>query len=168
MTARANRAMERLIGQFFESGEVVSVALVAGRMRRITLAVPELDWLPGQQIRVCTGDVTSPAGWLDGMRRAYSVWDYGAGQHGGDQHGADQHGADQHGGGLLSLCVLDHGDGPGARCTVGDAGPGGAVQPSGGEHGHPPGGLSPVRRGGDRVSRVRAAGLTQAGLTRAG
>jgi NADPH-dependent ferric siderophore reductase len=110
MTARTNRAVERLIGQFFESGEVASVELVAGRMRRITLAVGELDWLPGQQIRVCTGDVTSPSGWLDGMRRTYSVWDYGAGQ-----YGAGQHGGGQHGGGLLSLCVLDHGDGPGAR-----------------------------------------------------
>ncbi len=38
---------------------------------------------------------SSPGDWLDGLRRSYSVWDYDDG--------------------VLSLCVLDHGDGPGAR-----------------------------------------------------
>lgn len=93
--ARHQGAAARLIGQFFQSAEVAAIELVAGRMQRITLAAPGLDWLPGQQVRVCVGDVTSPSSWLDGMRRSYSVWDYD--------------------GGLLSLCVLDHGDGPGAR-----------------------------------------------------
>lgn len=95
MTIRASGPVERLIGQFFQSGEVTEVSEIGARWRRITLAVPALDWLPGQQIRVCVGTITSPASWLDGLRRTYSVWDYSGGQ--------------------LSLCVLDHGDGPGAR-----------------------------------------------------
>jgi NADPH-dependent ferric siderophore reductase len=96
MDAMADRGMgRRLIGQFFRTGEVTAVDQIAARMRCITLAVPELDWMPGQQVRVCVGDVTSPASWLNGLRRSYSVWEYASG--------------------LLRLCVLDHGDGPGAR-----------------------------------------------------
>jgi NADPH-dependent ferric siderophore reductase len=96
MEATADRGMgRRRIGQFFQTGEVTQVSPITPRMRRITIATGELDWMPGQQIRVCVGDVISPAGWLDGMRRSYSVWDYD--------------------GSLLQLCILDHGDGPGAR-----------------------------------------------------
>jgi NADPH-dependent ferric siderophore reductase len=96
MEATADRGMgRRLMGQFFRTGEVTQVDQITARMRRITMAVPELDWMPGQQIRVCVGDVTSPAAWLNGLRRTYSVWDYQSG--------------------LMSLCILDHGDGPGAR-----------------------------------------------------
>jgi NADPH-dependent ferric siderophore reductase len=102
MEATADRGMgRRLIGQFFQTGEVTQVSNITARMRRITIAAGELDWMPGQQVRVCVGDVTSAASWLDGMRRSYSVWDYD--------------------GRLLELCVLDHGDGPGARwarCVV--------------------------------------------------
>jgi hypothetical protein len=48
MTARADRGLgRRLAGQFFQAGEVTEVEPVAARMRRITLAVPELDWMPG-------------------------------------------------------------------------------------------------------------------------
>jgi ferredoxin-NADP reductase len=74
MTAQASRGMGRcLIGQFFQSGEVTAVDPVAARMRRLSIAAPGLDWLPGQHVRVCVGDVGSPASWLDGMRRSYSV-----------------------------------------------------------------------------------------------
>jgi NADPH-dependent ferric siderophore reductase len=92
----ASRGMgRRLIGQFFRAGEVTEVSRIDGRMRRVTMAVPALEGVPGQQVRVCVGDVISPASWLDGLRRTYSVWDYDSG--------------------LMSLCILDHGDGPGAR-----------------------------------------------------
>ena len=64
-------------------------------MLRITIAAPGQEWLPGQQVRVCVGHVSSPSSWLDGLRRTYSVWSYD--------------------GELMTLCVLDHGDGPGAR-----------------------------------------------------
>ncbi len=47
----------RLLGQFFQSGAVTEVSHIAARMRRIAIAVPDLDWLPGQQVRVCVGDV---------------------------------------------------------------------------------------------------------------
>jgi NADPH-dependent ferric siderophore reductase len=96
MDAMANRGMgRRLVGQFFQTGEVTQVSQITARMRCMTMAVPELAWRPGQHVRVCVADVTSPSGWLDGLRRSYSVWDYD--------------------GGLMRLCVLDHGDGPGAR-----------------------------------------------------
>ena len=91
----SHRIGRRLRGQFFRTGQVTDVSPVAARMRRITLAVPELDWVPGQQIRVCVGSITARSSWLDGQRRTYSVWKYD--------------------GALLELCVLDHGDGPGAR-----------------------------------------------------
>jgi NADPH-dependent ferric siderophore reductase len=93
--AAGHRIGRRLIGQFFRTGRVTDVRPVAARMSRITLAVPELPWSPGQQVRVCVGNIAAPASWLDGLRRTYSVWDYD--------------------GALLQLCVLDHGDGPGAR-----------------------------------------------------
>jgi NADPH-dependent ferric siderophore reductase len=85
----------RLLGQFFQAGKVTRVDHLTPRMRRITLAAAGLSWMPGQQVRVCVGDIASPAAWLDGLRRTYSVWDYD--------------------GALLQLCILDHGDGPGAR-----------------------------------------------------
>ena len=93
--AASRRLSRRLIGQFFRTGQVTEVRPVAARMRRITLAAPELAWRPGQQIRVCVRDIAVPASWLDGLRRTYSVWAYD--------------------GALVELCVLDHGDGPGAR-----------------------------------------------------
>jgi NADPH-dependent ferric siderophore reductase len=99
MDAMTDRKVgSRLVGQFFRTGEVTAVDQITARMRRITLAVPELDWMPGQQVRVCVGDVTSPADWLNGLRRSYSVWEYA--------------------GGLLRLCVLEH------QCADGSDGPG--------------------------------------------
>ena len=96
MMPQVSRGMgRRLIGQFFQAGEITETAPIAARMLRITIAAPGLTWVPGQQVRVCVGDVNSPASWLDGLRRTYSVWSYD--------------------GALLTLCVLDHGDGPGAR-----------------------------------------------------
>jgi NADPH-dependent ferric siderophore reductase len=103
-TPRTGRRLlsRRLIGQFFRAGQVLEVSPVAARMRRITLAVPELAWTPGQQVRVCVGDIGAPASWLDGMRRTYSVWEY-------------EGPAQPDGPAVMRLCVLDHGDGPGAR-----------------------------------------------------
>jgi NADPH-dependent ferric siderophore reductase len=90
----------RLIGPFFRTGQVLEASPIAARMRRITLAVPELAWTPGQHVRLRVG--AAAAGRLGGPLRTYSVWDY-AGAAGGP--------------GKLQLCVLDHGDGPGARWT---------------------------------------------------
>ena len=96
MMPQASRGMgRRLIGQFFQAGEVTETAPIAARMLRITIAAPGQEWMPGQQVRVCVGNVGSPSSWLDGLRRTYSVWSYD--------------------GELMTLCVLDHGDGPGAR-----------------------------------------------------
>ena len=96
MMPPASRGMgRRLIGQFFQVGEVAETAPIAARMLRITITAPGQEWVPGQQVRVCVGNVGSPSSWLDGLRRTYSVWSYD--------------------GELMTLCVLDHGDGPGAR-----------------------------------------------------
>jgi NADPH-dependent ferric siderophore reductase len=85
------------------SGTVEEVALVARRMRRIRIAgesLRDLEWTPGQQIRLQVGDVLSPQSWIRGFRdalRTYSIWDY-------DRRG------------WLDLCILDHaGAGPGTR-----------------------------------------------------
>jgi NADPH-dependent ferric siderophore reductase len=94
----------RLIGPSLRAGRVVAVSPVAARMRRITLDVPDLDWTPGQQVRVCVGSIGARASWLNGPRRSYSVWAYEPGGPGPDGRSA-----------RLQLCVLDHGDGPGAR-----------------------------------------------------
>lgn len=73
-------------GLFFVRGMVADVAEITPRMRHIRLSVPAgLSWIPGQQIRLRLGR---------GLR-TYSIWAGVAGS--------------------LELCVLDHGDGPGAR-----------------------------------------------------
>ena len=77
----------RLRDLFFTTGTVESVGPITRRMRRIRIACPPLSWAPGQQIRVSVDGLLS--------RRTYSIWD-------GDDTGVE-------------LCVLDHGDGPGAR-----------------------------------------------------
>jgi len=75
-----------LLDRFFVRGVVSDVAQITPRMLHIRLAVPAgLSWIAGQQIRVR----------LRGGLRTYSIWS-----------GAD---------GVLELCVLDHGDGPGSR-----------------------------------------------------
>ena len=91
------RATGRLIGpllnMIFLRAHVADVSAITPRMRLIGLTGPDLaqlSWTAGQQVRVwATAPQTSPA------LRTYSVW-----RHGGDR---------------LELCVLDHGEGPGAR-----------------------------------------------------
>jgi NADPH-dependent ferric siderophore reductase len=73
----------------FVRAAVASIDLITPRMRLIRLAGSELrslTWIPGQQVR-------DPRG--RSALRTYSVWSYQ-----GDQ---------------LELCILDHGDGPGAH-----------------------------------------------------
>ncbi|GAB3983222.1 siderophore-interacting protein [Actinoallomurus acanthiterrae] len=76
-----------LADRLFVRGTVADVDQITRRMRRITVTAPGLSWTPGQQIRVAADGLLT--------RRTYSVWDYD--------------------GSSLELCVLDHGDGPGAR-----------------------------------------------------
>jgi NADPH-dependent ferric siderophore reductase len=89
-----------LLDRMLVSATVVEVAPVAARMRRIRLRVPELEWTPGQHIRVLLGD---PVSWqavrtgFQELLRTYTVLDL-------DRVA-----------GLLDLAVLDHGDGPGSR-----------------------------------------------------
>jgi NADPH-dependent ferric siderophore reductase len=102
----------RLIDRFFVRAQVVEVAPVASRMRRIRLAGPalsDLSWVPGQQVRLMVRDPFAFQSVRSGFRdvlRTYSVW----------QRDPDS--------GALDLCVLDHGDGPGAawsrQVTEGD------------------------------------------------
>jgi NADPH-dependent ferric siderophore reductase len=89
----ADRLAGPLLGMLFVRAAVASIDLITPRMRLIRLAGPALrglTWLPGQQVRVRVRD---PQGRTS--LRTYSVWSYQ-----GDQ---------------LELCVLDHGDGPGAH-----------------------------------------------------
>jgi NADPH-dependent ferric siderophore reductase len=72
------------------------------RMRCIRLdgpALPKLDWIPGQHVRLMVRDPFAFQSIRSGFRdvlRTYSVWNR-------DPHS-----------GAIELCVLDHGDGPGA------------------------------------------------------
>ncbi|GAA2460198.1 hypothetical protein GCM10010191_95750 [Actinomadura vinacea] len=77
----------RLRDLFFVTGTVESTVQITKRVRRLRIACPSQTWTPGQQIRIS----------VDGLltRRSYSIWD-------GDEM-------------ALEICVLDHGDGPGAR-----------------------------------------------------
>jgi NADPH-dependent ferric siderophore reductase len=97
MTATRRRAADRFLGplldRMFARGVVGTCEQITPRMRRISLTGPELtglSWVPGQQVRV---RITEAGGM--GTLRTYSVW----------AHEED----------WLELCVLDHGDGPGAR-----------------------------------------------------
>src|SRR5271154_300781 len=79
-----------LLDRFFVRGVVSDVGRITPRMLHIRLAVPAgLSWIAGQQIRVR----------VRGGLRTYSIW-----------AGAD---------GVLELCVLDHGEGPGTRWARG-------------------------------------------------
>jgi NADPH-dependent ferric siderophore reductase len=86
-----------LVERLFVRGTVELNETYAGRLRRVTItgdALRGLDWTPGQHVRVYVGD--SPPGLLPpGPLRTYSIWDYRTD--------------------TVDLCVLDHGDGPGAR-----------------------------------------------------
>jgi NADPH-dependent ferric siderophore reductase len=84
---------DRLVGMLFVRAEVAGIDQITPRIRLVRLTGPEvrgLTWIPGQQVRVRVRD---PRG--RSTLRTYSVWSYE-----GDQ---------------LELCVLDHGDGPGAH-----------------------------------------------------
>jgi NADPH-dependent ferric siderophore reductase len=89
--------VHRLLARFFRHGTVEAVDSVTPRMRRIRLtgeSLADLDWTPGQHIRLQVGDLVR--GFRDALR-TYTVWDY-------DHHGH------------LDLCILDHPDaGPGVR-----------------------------------------------------
>lgn len=92
-----------LLGRLFVRGSVVEVEQVAASTRRVRLggaAMRDLDWRPGQHVRLHVQDFFSLQGLLKARDtlRTYSVWHYDplAGQ--------------------VDLCVHDHGgDGPGVR-----------------------------------------------------
>jgi len=99
MTTRSSLAAP-LLDRVLVAATVVEVEPVAARMRRIRLRVPDLEWTPGQHVRVLLGDPVSWQAVRSGFRdllRTYTVLDL-------DRPA-----------GLLDLCVLDHGDGPGSR-----------------------------------------------------
>jgi NADPH-dependent ferric siderophore reductase len=88
----ADRLAGPLLGLLFLRAEVAGTGPITPRMRLIRLAgtaLRGLAWTPGQQVRVRVRD---PRGKT--ALRTYSVWSYQ-----GDE---------------IELCVLDHGDGPGA------------------------------------------------------
>ncbi len=76
-----------LIDRLFVRGTVTGTGALTPRTRKITISAPGLSWTPGQQVRVSADGLLT--------RRTYSVWSYDGSE--------------------LELCVLDHGDGPGAR-----------------------------------------------------
>ena len=90
-----------LLGRTYCRAVVEQIDQVTPKMRLIRLTGPDLgglSWTPGQQVRVCVRERSGPV--LTGrVLRSYSVWKYD--------------------GGGLELCVLDHGDGPGARWARG-------------------------------------------------
>jgi NADPH-dependent ferric siderophore reductase len=97
--ARARRPSRPSHGGLgFTTGELIGADQLTPRLRRLSVAIPDLAWTPGQHVRVV---VTGPArSWTAGLLpggtlRSYSVLDYD--------------------GSVLQLCVLDHGNGPGAR-----------------------------------------------------
>jgi len=88
----ADRLAGPLLGMLFVRAEVAGLSQVTPRMRLIRLAgtgLRGLAWTSGQQVRVRVRDPRGKA-----ALRTYSVWSYQ-----GDE---------------IDLCVLDHGDGPGA------------------------------------------------------
>jgi NADPH-dependent ferric siderophore reductase len=89
-----------LLDRMLENATVTEVVPVTPRMRRIRLQVStELAWTPGQHVRVLLGDPMSWQAVRSGFRdllRTYTVLDL------------------DRAAGLLDLCVLDHGDGPGS------------------------------------------------------
>ncbi len=93
----------KITSRLFNRATVTEVEQVAARMRRIRLASPSLaslSPLPGQQLRVVVNDLFSREALRHLFRdvlRTYSVWEH-------DPLA-----------GTADLCVLDHGDGPGAR-----------------------------------------------------
>jgi NADPH-dependent ferric siderophore reductase len=89
----AGRLISPLLSMLFLRSQIADVSLITPRMRLIGLTGPELaglSWIPGQQVRVRTTAAQGPS-----ALRTYSVWRYDRDR--------------------LELCVLDHGEGPGAR-----------------------------------------------------
>lgn len=92
--------MRRPVELLFLPGTIEEIEQITSRMRRVRIAGERLrsvPWLPGQHVRV---NVTPPRQWLrhpGDARRTYSVWQLDRTR------------------GTLDLCILDHGDGPGAR-----------------------------------------------------
>ncbi|WP_251021544.1 siderophore-interacting protein [Streptomyces sp. ISL-98] len=89
-----------MLDLFFVRGLVEHLEQATPRMRLIRIGgagVRGLSWTPGQHVRVHVKDPQAPvwAGLLRDVLRSYSVWSYD--------------------GERLELCVLDHGDGPGAQ-----------------------------------------------------
>jgi NADPH-dependent ferric siderophore reductase len=103
MSTTATNRTRKLSDRVFTRATVSEVEPVAARMRRIRLAgsgVASLSPLPGQQLRIVVNDLFSRKALRSMFRnvlRTYSVWDHIPRV------------------GTVDLCVLDHGDGPGAR-----------------------------------------------------
>jgi NADPH-dependent ferric siderophore reductase len=97
MTTTPVPSVRRILDRFLCRGTVEAVDSIAPRMRRIRItgeSLRDLDWTPGQHIRLQVGDLLR--GFRDALR-TYSIWD------------CDGHGR-------LDLCILDHPEaGPGAR-----------------------------------------------------
>lgn len=96
----SDRLIDPLVDLLFVRGRVDEVRLIAPQARLVRLTGPalrELEWLPGQHVRVSVGDLREARTWLAprDVLRTYSVWSYD--------------------GEALELCVLDHTDGPGTR-----------------------------------------------------
>ncbi len=91
--------MRHLVEHLFMQGVIQEVEPVTNRMRRIRIVGDQLrtvPWIPGQHVGI---NVTAPQRWLRhprDARRTYSV------RHLGQTRGS------------LDVCILDHGDGPGA------------------------------------------------------
>ena len=92
-----------LVDGFALRARVVHTAQAASRTRLIRLAGPDveqLEWTPGQQVRVLVnGPLQGVTDLLRTRLRTYSIW-----SRTGDR---------------IELCVYEHGDGPGARWARG-------------------------------------------------
>lgn len=94
---------DRLVGRLFVRSTVTEVEPIAARMRRIRLTDPRLassGFTPGQHLRVLVSDLLSLQALRERFRdalRTYSVWHHDPATM------------------SIDLCILDHGDGPGAR-----------------------------------------------------
>ncbi|MGH3222914.1 MAG: siderophore-interacting protein [Streptosporangiaceae bacterium] len=103
MSSTATNRTRKFSDRVFTRATVSEVEPVAARMRRIRLAgsgLASLSPLPGQQLRIVVNDLFSREALRSMFRnvlRTYSVWDHIPRA------------------GTVDLCVLDHGDGPGAR-----------------------------------------------------
>ncbi|GCD97909.1 siderophore-interacting protein [Embleya hyalina] len=101
-TQRSTGVGRRFLDRLSITGTVIEIEAITPRMRRVRIggdAVRGLGRVPGQQVRVHVGDLLSPRMWIrpGDLLRTYSVWWYDPAA------------------GELDLCVMDHGEGPGAR-----------------------------------------------------